>query len=559
MRKRFISDVVKNKHSLEEERLVKKRIRLASFIAAVLTAVVLFSSCSGNDSENTTDLTNFNETGLPIVQEPIKITIAGTYDERTGTNWNELETIKEINEGTNVQIEWSLTPGTDWSTKRNLIIASGDLPDVLLGVSSSQVVTGGADGMFLPLEDMIDKFAPNLTNFLNQYPEVRQAITAPDGHIYSLPMANMSEYKHADGNTLWINKEWLKKAGLEMPKTTEELTKALEVFKDQDMDGDGDPNNEIPLSGVYGDGQYGFSYLFGSFNTIDDTFIVQDDKVVYVPASEEFKHAVKYLHSLYEKGLIDEDSMTQNSSQMMAKVSSSEKPLVGAFFAWSADQITNADYRWDYGSPMIPLIGPEGHQITPRNNLQMTPGQFVITKVNNYPEATMRWVDRAYDPEMSLKLREGPNRLKKLDDGTYDIIPNPDNYTAGEWKVKETPYNDFVYGFSQEMRDKQLLPKAEPGQLDPDFDEWYDAQIPYMKPWVFPNILFTDEQYKNIERFETDIKTYTDKMEAQWIVNGGIDEEWDTYLETLNKMGLTDYMKVYQDGYDTNKANLSKS
>jgi len=42
-------------------------------------------------------------------------------------------------------------------------------------------------------------------------------------------------------------------------------------------------------------------------------------------------------------------------------------------------------------------------------------------------------------------------------------------------------------------------------------------------------------------------------------VNGGIDEEWDTYLETLNKMGLTDYMKVYQDGYDTNKANLSKS
>ncbi|MGG4049520.1 extracellular solute-binding protein [Paenibacillus favisporus] len=531
------------------------RNKRAGSMAAVLSAILLLAGCSGGgDSKGAS--AGFHETGLPIVDKPISLTIAGTYDERTGTNWNELETMKEINEGTNVQIKWNLSPGTDWATKRNLIIASGDLPDVLLELSSSQVVTGGADGMFIPLEDLIEKYAPNLTNFLNKYPEVRQAITAPDGHIYSLPMANMSEYKHADGNTLWVNKEWLKKAGLEMPKTTEELTKALEAFKTMDMDGDGNPNNEIPLTGVFGDSQYGFGYLFGSFNTIDETFIVQDDKVVFVRATEEFKNTVKYLHTLYEKGLIDPDSMTQNSTQLIAKVSSGKKASVGAFFAWSADQITNADYRWDYGSPMIPLAGPDGSQITPRNNLQMTPGMFVITKVNPYPEATMRWVDRAYEPEMSMKLREGPNRLKKLADGTYDTIPNPDNYTAGEWKVKETPYNDFVYGFSQEMRDKQILPKAEPGQLDPDFDEWYEALVPYMKPWVYPNIMFTDAQYKSIEQYQTDIKTYTDKMEAQWIAKGGIDEEWNTYLETLNKMGLSDYTKVYQDGYDTNKANL---
>lgn len=548
-----------SKTFLEEDRIVKISIKRASTsaVAAIISAALLLAGCSGGDS-NASNLAKFNETGLPIVDKPIKLTIAGTYDERTGTNYNELETIKAINEGTNVEVQWNLTPGTDWTTKRNLIIASGDLPDVLLGLSSSQVVTGGADGMFVPLEDMIAKYAPNLTNFLNKYPEVRQAITAPDGHIYSLPMANMSEYKHADGNTLWINKEWLKKVGMEMPKTTEELTKALEAFKAQDMDGDGDPNNEIPLTGVFGDGQYGLGNLFGSFNTLDRTFIVQDDKVVFVRTTEEFKNAVKYMHSLYKKGLIDPDTMTQNSTQLIAKISSGSKASVGAFFAWSADQITNAEYRWDYGSPMIPLKGPDGHQITPRNNLQMTPGMFVITKVNKYPEATMRWVDRAYEPEMSMQLREGPNRLKKLEDGTYDIIPNPDNYTAGEWKVKETPYNNFVYGFSQEMRDKQRLPKPEPGQLDPDFDEWYEALAPYMKPWVFPNIMFTDDQYKSIERYETDIKTYTSKMEAQWIAKGGIDEEWNSYLDTLNKMGLKDYIQVYQDGYDTNKANLAK-
>jgi putative aldouronate transport system substrate-binding protein len=167
----------------------------------------------------------------------------------------------------------------------------------------------------------------------------------------------------------------------------------------------------------------------------------------------------------------------------------------------------------------------------------------------------MRWVDRAYEPEMSLKLREGPNRLKKLDDGTYDIIENPPNYTPGEWKVKETPYNSFVYGFSQEMRDKMRLPKPEPGKLDPDFDEWYEILKPYMKPWVYPDILFTNDQYKAIERYQTDIQAYADKMAAKWITKGGIDEEWDNYIQTLERMGLKDYIRVYQEAYDTNLKN----
>nr|WP_238357848.1 extracellular solute-binding protein [Cohnella zeiphila] len=535
------------------------RKRELSSLALVLSTAALLAGCAGSGkSGGTANEDDFHESGLPIVDKPITLRIAGTYDERTGSNWNELETIKELNKDTNVQEDWNLVPGTDWANKRKITLASGDLPDVVLDLTNSEVVTGGAQGMFIPLEDLIAKYAPNLTAFLAKYPEVRQAITAPDGHIYSLPLANMSQYKHADGNSLWINKEWLKKIGMEMPTTTEDFKKMLEAFKAQDMDGDGNPNNEIPLTGIYGDSLYGLGYLFGSFNTMDNTFIVQDDKVQFVRSTPEYKNAIDYLHSLYAEGLIDPETFTQNSSQLIAKISSGKKASVGAFFAWSADQNTNADYRWDYGSPIIPLKGPDGYQITPRNNLQLSPAMFVITKADKHPKATMRWVDRAYEPELSLKLREGPNRLKKMDDGTYDIIENPKNYTAGEWKVKETPYNSFVYGFSQEMRDKERLPKPKPGQLDPDFDEWYQALIPYMKSWVFPDILFTNDQYKTIEQYQTDIQAYTDKMAAQWITKGGIDKDWDGYVQTLNKMGLSDYIKVYQDGYDTNKKNLEK-
>ena len=33
----------------------------------------------------------------------------------------------------------------------------------------------------------------------------------------------------------WINKDWLKKLGLEMPKTTDDLIKVLEAFKNGDQ------------------------------------------------------------------------------------------------------------------------------------------------------------------------------------------------------------------------------------------------------------------------------------------------------------------------------------
>src|SRR5699024_4747309 len=180
---------------------MKKNYLLMSAFIFVLF-IVLVGCSDNNEEDNDTEETvsaaaseNVNETGMPIVNEEITLEIAGPYDARTGTDYNELETIKEINRDKNINVEWQLSPGSDWETKRNLLMASGNLPDVLLKVNPADVVTGGTQGMFIPLDELIEKYAPNFTSFLNENPIVRQAITAPDGHIYSLPLADLSEYK----------------------------------------------------------------------------------------------------------------------------------------------------------------------------------------------------------------------------------------------------------------------------------------------------------------------------------------------------------------------------
>ena len=37
---------------------------------------------------------------------------------------------------------------------------------------------------------------------------------------------------------------------------------------------------------------------------------------------------------------------------------------------------------------------------------------------------------------------------------------------------------------------------------------------------------------------------------ASWIVNGGIDEQWDAYVDQLNQMGLERLMEIYQEALD---------
>ena len=42
---------------------------------------------------------------------------------------------------------------------------------------------------------------------------------------------------------------------------------------------------------------------------------------------------------------------------------------------------------------------------------------------------------------------------------------------------------------------------------------------------------------------------------ASWVVNGGIEEEWDSYIQQLENMGLNEMRQIYQDAYDAFKAN----
>ena len=59
-------------------------------------------------------------------------------------------------------------------------------------------------------------------------------------------------------------------------------------------------------------------------------------------------------------------------------------------------------------------------------------------------------------------------------------------------------------------------------------------------------------------RYDTDIKKYAEQKKADWILNGGIEEEWDSYLEKMEDYGLSDYLAIKQKYFDQYQESLTQ-
>ena len=64
-----------------------------------------------------------------------------------------------------------------------------------------------------------------------------------------------------------------------------------------------------------------------------------------------------------------------------------------------------------------------------------------------------------------------------------------------------------------------------------------------------------EEDLDKIAQVEADMNDFIYRKRAEWIVNGGIEEEWDSYLAELNNYGLEELLEIKQKYYDQYKAN----
>ncbi|MDF2662774.1 MAG: extracellular solute-binding protein [Paenibacillus sp.] len=519
----------------------------------VLAAVWIAAGCSEEEKPELLSADSglnpgFNETGLPVVDRPIKLKIP-VYRQHYQKDYYEMVTLQALTDKTNIQVEWEQIPAEGWKEKKNLMLASGNYPDAFFtGLNLVDVVNYGSQGIIIPLEDLIDRYAPNIKRIMEQHPMLRRMATAPDGHIYSIPwFEDQQHFQYR--NTFLINKKWLDKLGLPIPQTTEELYRTLKAFKENDPNGNGIAD-EIPATFRHGTTTNGYYELYGSFGLIDALTGFSVDpggKVVFEPVLDAYKDAVHYLHRLFAEGLLDRETFTQDVKQLLSKTRS-ERDVVGVIASFNGVYELGYERLEDYEA--IPaLIGPYGDRIWRRQDNRIILNYFSITNKNKHPEATMRFVDTMNEPRSVLEFKYGPfgTHLLEKPDGRIEIVNPPKGQDTSSWIGATTPSTSIPL-----LASKEWLQKLEPSASDLYRNRFYELYKPYIAPEerVFPTMYMTENENKRLSVLETEVMTYVRRMEAKWIVEGGIDAEWDSYVQELRKMGLGELLEIKQIGYD---------
>ena len=497
----------------------------------------------------------------PLVTEPASLRIITGVDARI-EDLNTNETTLWYEEKTGVHVVWEEKSGDGW---KNLSIASGDYPDIYsTGFSTDEVVQYGVNaGIMIPLEGLIEEYAPNLKAVLEERPDIKEAITAPDGHIYTLFRTDPATYCLVR-NKLYVEHDWLEKymeeTGNESPANWEELEEMLIFFRDNDMNGNGNPNDEIPMMGTMDTSGGDFTtYLLNAFTPVPETHFVmatEDGEAYTVANTEAYREGLKWIRHLYDEGLIAEETFIQDNSQLQSLVNKNDptERIVGCFGGfWAGVTVSPAamDNAYDIYDPIRPIEGPDGEvNATTSGHLDLYL-DGCITKACENPELAIKWLDFWMSDEGMVMIDYGFenvnwewNDLPAINGNTPSrfFLTSRNVLQNTTWYVGTVPY----------YRTEESLFGRTPTDHVPYLYEGADVYDDYYTLTNFPAIAWCNdvELIAEYNELQTMFDDYFQQAKIQFVtgvIDINDDAAWNSYVAKLEEMNLSHYLEVISE------------
>ncbi len=554
--------------------------KLSIFLIVVLCVSLIISGCTTRQQTNITEGTpsqtqssgkTNNEVDkteddsivtpagtFPIVQE--KVTLSLLYAQNP--NVEDIETnkfTKYMEELTNVKIEFQLVPQTDMSQKINLMLATQtDLPDIITGTTMSNdlLVKYGPQGTFLPLNNLIQDYAVEFKHAMDTFPDMLSLITAPDGNIYSLPQLNEC-YNCRWDQKMWINQKWLDNLGLDTPTTTDEFYQVLKAFKENDPNGNGDSNDEIPLIGAIGGPLDGFLMNPFIYNDSGRRLILNNGEISAAYNKPEWKEGLAYMNKLLVEGLLDPVSFTQEGQQLKQLADSSDVNILGVFASgyWNTVFNPGSEKQKEF-TALGPLKGPNGVQQTRHNKYgTIQAGRFVITSACKYPEVAFRWADWLYSEEATMRARWGEPEVDwKIpaegvpgvfgDQAIIEPILQWGSVQNSHWQQMHPSWTRDAMTLGQVATDPWSNPVVNNRQTREKYDGYEPKEI-------LPPLFMTTEEIEEYIELSTVINDYVLESIARFVTGDlNVEKDWDAYIAELDKMKLTRFIEITQTAYD---------
>ncbi len=554
---------------------IQFRRKSRAALAGISLLALALAACAGGGSDDG------RGEPLPEVRGNPAVTLDVFAPQSPETNLATNDFTKLVKEKFNITIKWQTTTfdAGPAKEKRQISLASGDYADLYMLIpwveqfTPTELLKLGNQGVVVPLNDLIDQYAPNIKKALDAEPEWKAMATAPDGKIYGMPQW-VDCYHCSYQGKLWMNTTWLEKLGLEQPKTTEDMRRVLRAFKTQDPNGNGKAD-EIPLSASVRTPPIPYfmnAFVYnpqGASGYNNSSLVLKDGKVDLQADEEGWREGLAYLNSLYEEGLIDKGAFTQNPDALTQQGDGGKVPMLGSttvLHLGEAMSIGLPDGRDKQYDAVPPLTGPKGVNHAGYNFPSAPGATFVLTNKATPKEQiqAIKLLDYIFTDEGQIngffgtegkgwrKPESGDVALDKSLEPTFKVIrqePGATPLNSGwgamaQYNNTESFRNSEVIAtdiYTPDGFERRLFEATKLYEGKEDKNQIY----PFWKVWIEPSMA------SEVATLQTNIENHVQQSALQFITGSkNIDTEWDAYVQGLDSLGLDRFLEIQQAAYD---------
>lgn len=501
---------------------------------------------SGDESQAETAETG--EFQLPIVDEPTTLSYFVADDSNAAimtTDWNDNEFYQEMERRTGVHLEFEMVSSADYQTNFNLMIASGNLADMIyVGASyyAEGVDAAIDDGYFLDLTDLVDEYMPNYEKVRTSDVQYELLSTTDSGRLGAV--YELRQSKQGPWLGLWIRQDWLDDLGLETPVTFDDYHEVLTAFKNEKG-----ATAPLILNFSGSDGEFGT--MSGGLNVLNSWQLDETGKVNFGPYMDAWKEYVTIMHQWYTEGLIDPDFMaTDERTADMAKVVTGASGVFAALYTMpSVYEAASEDPNMNL-APVNPPVMNEGDEGHIRLRDSYTSGNTAISADSENWEVALRWLDYLYTDEGALLANYGVegDTFEFNEDGepefTDKILANENGWTMTQTVASYLCPSAGIANWSDWTRELAGVPEKD--------QACYDVWSEFSDDWRLPSsVTLTQDESTERAALYADISTIVKEQTAQFISGAlDIEENWDAYISALEASGMERAIEITQAAYD---------
>jgi putative aldouronate transport system substrate-binding protein len=462
---------------------------------------------------------------------------------------SELGWAKWLEERTGAKISVDLYSFLDSSDKQNLMIASGDYTDIIVG---SLNYSGGVDGAVEEdvLTDISEyaEYMPDYMNTLFQNVDNVAAAYSTDFHLTAFYGINDPDAKAEYGPVL--RQDWLDELGLDTPVTYDDWHDVLTAFKDNY----GATLWVTAYGGVPGDlsGGYGVMEYCGGAGFPTWT---EDGEFKFAALEDEFHDYLRMMHQWYTEGLIYPDFLSQGGTDYPDSnlINNGD---IGVWFTYVS--YLEAEQAQLAASDAAGTIGAVAWPVVEEGNVKLE----TYGKLPN---------NAGIDGQGGFSVTTASDNIPLLC-AIFNEFYTEDGYDFCNWGIEGETYTlneDGTHAFTEVITNDEYSLGANimmtyyffkdgPFQYDNSryLASYTDMQLEAATLWTTggnnasTSTMTTDQSYDYFTA-QTDISTVYQEYTVKFIVGDkDVDADWQEFIDQLYGCGLEDFMELGQAGID---------